>query len=46
MIFCREQLWLFRGILFQYAGSLGEEVIQYEFAGKSPGMEDNAAERS
>ena len=46
MIFSREQLWLFRGIHFHYAESVGEKVMRYEFAVKIPEMADDAAERS
>ena len=46
MTFCREQLWLFRGIPFRCAESLGEKVMRYEFAVKIPSMADDTAERS
>ena len=36
VVFCREQLWLFRSTHFRCAEDLGEMVTQYGFAGKSP----------
>ena len=46
VVFCREQLWLFRSTRFRCAEDLGEMVTRYEFAGKCSLIANATAERS